>query len=76
MTTEAALIQSYRYEDKVQYKEGKSHAKGHRMRTQYKVLDNQSKGNPYTVLKGLSSEMTEVEVNNHSREFYYYSTSL
>jgi uncharacterized protein YigE (DUF2233 family) len=60
LATEATLIQSCRYEDKVQYKEGKSHAKGHRMRTQYKMFHKQRKGKPYTVLKDLSSEMTEV----------------
>jgi hypothetical protein len=29
LATEAALIQSYKYEERVQYKEGKSHAKGY-----------------------------------------------
>ena len=57
LATEAAFIQSFKYEGKVQYKEGKSHDKGHRMRTQYKVFHNQRKGKPYTVLVGLSSEI-------------------
>jgi hypothetical protein len=60
LATEAELIQRYRYEDKVQYKEGKRHTKGHRIRNQYQVFHSQRKGKPYTVLAGLALEKAYV----------------